>query len=58
MKPVFISGVSTEYTDGIFQEANDRGIVLAVETHLKHPMQRLFYPWSAEIIQLSEEQDG
>jgi hypothetical protein len=54
---VFISGASTEYTDGILQEVNDRGIVLSVETHVGHPAQSLFYPWSA-IIQLSEERDG
>ncbi len=57
MELVFISGASTEYTGGILQEVNDRGIVLSVETHVGHPMQSLFYPWSA-VIQLSEEQDG
>jgi hypothetical protein len=54
---VFISGASTEYTDGNLQEVNDRGIVLSVETHVGHPSQLLFYPWSA-VIQLSEKQDG
>jgi hypothetical protein len=54
---VFISGASTEYTDGDLQEVNDRGIVLSVETHVGHPSQLLFYPWSA-VIQPSEEQDG
>jgi hypothetical protein len=54
---VFVSGSSTEYTDGILQEVNDRGIVLAVETHVGHPAQPLFYPWGA-VIQLSEEQNG
>jgi hypothetical protein len=54
---VFVSGSSTEYTDGILQEVNDRGIVLSVETHVGHPAQPLFYPWGA-IIQLSEEQNG
>ena len=57
MELVFISGASTEYTDGIFQEVNDRDIVLPVETHAGHPANSLFYPWSA-VIQLSEEQDG
>ncbi len=56
MKLVFISGASTEYTDGDLQEVNDRGIVLSVETHVGHPSQLLFYPWSA-VIQLSEKQD-
>jgi hypothetical protein len=54
---VFVSGASTEYTDGNLQEVNDRGIVLSVETHVGHPSQLLFYPWSA-VIQLSEERDG
>ncbi len=54
---VFVSGASTEYTDGNLQEVNDRGIVLSVETHVGHPSQLLFYPWSA-VIQLSEKQDG
>jgi hypothetical protein len=54
---VFISGASTEYTDGNLQEVNDKGIVLSVETHVGHPSQLLFYPWSA-VIQLSEKQDG
>jgi hypothetical protein len=54
---VFVSGASTEYVDGDLQEVNERGIVLSVETHVGHPAQRLFYPWSA-VIQLSEEQDG
>jgi hypothetical protein len=38
----------TEYTDGI---------VLSLNTHVGHPAQSLFYPWSADT-QLSEEQDG
>jgi hypothetical protein len=54
---VFVSGASTEYVDGILQEVNDWGIVLSVETHVGHPAQLLFYPWSA-VIQLSEERDG
>jgi hypothetical protein len=54
---VFVSGASTEYTDGDLQEVNDKGIVLSVETHVGHPSQLLFYPWSA-VIQLSEERDG
>jgi hypothetical protein len=54
---VFVSGASTEYTDGNLKEVNDRGIVLSVETHVGHPSQHLFYPWSA-VIQLSEERDG
>ena len=57
MELVFISGASTEYTDGNLQEVNDKGIVLSVETHVGHPSQLLFYPWSA-VIQLSEKQDG
>ena len=57
MELVFVSGASTEYTGGNLQEVNDRGIVLSVETHVGHPSQLLFYPWSA-VIQLSEEQDG
>jgi hypothetical protein len=54
---VFVSGASTEYVDGDLQEVNDRGIVLSVETHVGHPTQLLFYPWSA-VIQLSGERDG
>jgi hypothetical protein len=54
---VFVSGASTEYVDGDLQEVNDRGIVLSVETHVGHPAQRLFYPWSS-VIQLSEERAG
>jgi hypothetical protein len=54
---VFASGASTEYVDGNLQEVNDRGIVLAVETHVGHLAQLLFYPWSA-VIQLSKERDG
>ena len=54
---MFVSGASTEYVDGDLQEVNERGIVLSVETHVGHPAQRLFYPWSA-VIQLSEERDG
>lgn len=57
MEPVFVSGASTEYADGILQEVNDRGIVLSLNTHVGHPAQSLFYPWSA-VIQLSEEGDG
>lgn len=54
---LFISGSSTEYAVGDLEEVNDRGIVLSVETHVGHPAQLLFYPWSA-VIQLSEERDG
>ncbi len=57
MELVFVSGASTEYAGGILEEVNDRGIVLSVETHVGHPTQPLFYPWSA-VIQLSEERDG
>ena len=57
MELVFVSGASTEYTGGNLQEVNDRGIVLSVETHVGHPANSLFYPWSA-VIQLSEERDG
>ena len=39
---VFVSGVSTEYSDGNLQQVNDRGIVLPVETHVGHPSQLLF----------------
>ncbi|MCA1687463.1 MAG: hypothetical protein LC714_02445 [Actinobacteria bacterium] len=53
---VFVSGASTEYVDGHLEEVNDRGIVLSVETHVGHPAQPLFYPWSA-VIQLSEGQE-
>jgi hypothetical protein len=56
---VFVSGASTEYASGILEEVNDRGIVVSVETHVGHPTQLLFYPWSAVIqLALSEEQDG
>ena len=54
VEKVFVSGASTEYTGGKLQEVNDRGIVVSVETHVGHPSQLLFYPWSA-IIELSEE---
>ena len=54
---IFISGGSTEYTDGDLEEVNDRGIVVSVETHVGHPPRPLFYPWSA-VIQLSEAPDG
>ena len=37
MELVFVSGSSTEYTDGDLEEVNDRGIVLLVETHGGHP---------------------
>ena len=57
MELVFVSGASTEYADGDLHEVNDRGIVLSVETHVGHPSQLVFYPWSA-VIQLSEERDG
>ena len=53
---LFISGSSTEYTDGVLKEVNDRGIVLSVETHVGHPAQPLFYPWSA-VIQLSQSRE-
>lgn len=52
---VFVSGSSTEYVNGTLEEVNDRGIVLAVESHIGHPAQPLFYPWGA-VIQLSEAQ--
>jgi hypothetical protein len=55
---IFISGGSTEYTDGDLEEVNDRGIVLSVETQVGHPVQPLFYPWSAAVIQLSEALNG
>ena len=54
---VFVSGSSTEYTDGRLEEVNDRGIVLMVEGHGEHPARPLFYPWGA-VIQLSEEPNG
>lgn len=54
---IFVSGSSTEYTDGYLQEVNDRCIVLRVEGHGDHPARPLFYPWSA-VIQLSEDSDG
>ena len=54
---VFVSGGSTEYTVGGLEEVNDKGIVLLAKTHVGHPAQSLFYPWSA-VIQLSETQDG
>ena len=57
MELVFISGASTEYTDGYLKEVNNRGIVLSVETHVGHPAQPLFYPWSS-VIQLSEKREG
>ncbi len=56
VKLVFVSGSSTEYADGTLQEVNDRGIVLSVETHVGHPAQPSFYPWSA-VIQLSEARE-
>jgi hypothetical protein len=46
---VFVSGSSTEYTDGDLEEVNDRGIVPLVETHGQYPARPLFYPWSAVI---------
>ena len=52
MELVFVSGSSTEYTDGELEEVNARGIVLLVETHVGYPARPLFYPWSA-VIQLS-----
>ncbi len=54
---VFVSGASTEYAGGDLREVNDRGIVLSVETHVGHPAQLLFYPWSS-VIQLSEGREG
>jgi hypothetical protein len=54
---IFVSGGSTEYSDGYLEEVNDRGIVLAVAGHGEHPARPLFYPWSA-VIQLSEASDG
>ena len=56
VKLVFVSGSSTEYTDGTLEEVNDKGVVLSIETHVGHPAQPLFYPWSA-VIQLSEERE-
>ncbi len=56
VKVVFVSGSSTEYADGILEEVNDRGIVVSVETHVGHPAQPLFYPWSA-VIQLSKARE-
>jgi hypothetical protein len=53
---IFVSGSSTEYTDGRLEEVNDRGIVLTVEGHGEHPARPLFYPWGA-IIQLSKASD-
>jgi len=38
------------------EAVNDRGIVLSVETHVGHPAQPIFYPWSAGR-QLSEAQE-
>jgi hypothetical protein len=54
---IFVSGSSTEYTDGRLEEVNDRAIVLTVEGHGEHPARPLFYPWSA-VIQLSEAPNG
>ncbi len=54
---VFVSGSSTEYTDGRLEEVNDRGIVLMVEGHGEHPARPLFYPWGA-VIQLSGAPNG
>jgi hypothetical protein len=48
---IFVSGGSTEYTDGYLKEVNGRGVVLSVETHGGHPARSLFYPWGA-VIQL------
>lgn len=53
-RPVFVSGSSTEYADGVFEEV---GTVLAVEVHDGRPARPAFYPWGA-IIQLSEARDG
>ena len=33
---VFLDGASTEYAEGKLEEINDRGIVLSVETHVRH----------------------
>jgi hypothetical protein len=54
---IFVSGSSTEYTDGYLEEVNDRGIVLRVEGHGEYPARPLFFPWSA-VIQISEASDG
>ena len=54
---IFVSGSSTEYTDGYLEEVNDRGIVLKVEGHGEYPARPLFFPWSA-VIQISEASDG
>jgi hypothetical protein len=51
---IFVSGGSTEYSDGRLEEVNDRGIVLMVKGHGEHPARALFYPWSA-VIQLGPE---
>jgi hypothetical protein len=53
---VFLDGASTEYAEGDLEKVNDRGIVLSVETHVGHPAQPLFYPWSV-VIQLSEARE-
>ena len=53
---VFVSGSSTEYSNGYLEEVNDRGIVLTVEGHGEHSARSLFYPWSA-VIQLAEVSD-
>ncbi len=49
---VFSAGASTEYVGGNLEEVNNRGIVLSADTHIGHPAQSLFYPWSA-VIQLA-----
>jgi hypothetical protein len=54
---IFVSGSSTEYTDGYLEEVNDRGIVLRVEGHGEYPARPLFFPWNA-VIQISEASDG
>jgi hypothetical protein len=54
---IFVSGSSTEYTDGYLEEVNDRGIVLTVEGHGEYPARPLFFPWGA-VIQLSAALDG
>jgi hypothetical protein len=54
---IFVSGGSTEYSDGYLEEVNDKGIVLTMAGHGEHPARPLFYPWSA-VIQLSEASDG
>jgi hypothetical protein len=57
LKLIFVSGSSTEYTDGYLEEVNDRGIVLKVEGPGEYPARPLLFPWSA-VIQLAEASDA